>query len=396
MGFRLPYSAVTKRQPESSVNGFQAAFARSYNRGSADKTIKEYTMRPLLCEIRLNHLLHNYRTLKNLHGGKMLAVVKADAYGHGAAACARALHEEADGFAVSCLEEAVELRENGITKPVVLLEGVFEAAEYADVARYGLWPAVHCLWQLEALLAHDWPQPVNVWLKMDSGMHRAGIFPHDYAAARQAIAQSPKVARIVDMSHFSCADEAERSTTLMQIETFDQAVAGPAGEVSLANSAAILAYPEARREWGRAGIALYGVDPFGGVSGSLKPVMRLSTRVFAERVLQPHEPVGYGAAFYTRRSTRVGLTACGYADGYPRHAGTGTPVAVDGRRSRLIGRVSMDMTTVELDDGSEGVGSEVELFGDTVNINETAAAAGTLAHEILCNIKRVRRVYIES
>lgn len=352
-------------------------------------------MRPLICEIRLDALRDNYRTLKGMHGGKLLAVVKADAYGHGAVRCAQALHDLADGFAVAMLEEALQLREHGISKPIVLLEGVFEAAEYAQVEEYALTPVVHTQQQLEDLLAHDWQTPVNVWLKMDSGMHRAGFFPHNYAAAYTALRQSPKVAEIVKMSHFACADEAERGMTEMQIEAFDAACAGLAGESSLANSAAVLNYPEAHREWGRAGIALYGISPFGGNDARLRPVMRLHTKVFAERVLQPHEPVGYGATFYTKRSTRVGLIACGYADGYPRLAATGTPVAVNGSRSRIIGRVSMDMMTLELDDSHAGVGDEVELFGDAVHVNEVAQAAGTIAYEVVCNIKRAHRVYTE-
>lgn len=352
-------------------------------------------MRPLICEIRLNHLRENYQTLKNLHGNKLLAVVKADAYGHGAVQCAKALEDLADGFAVACLEEAMVLRENGIIQPIVLLEGVFEASEYPLVDQYQLWPVVQNQLQLEQLLAYHWQQPVTVWLKMDSGMHRAGFFPHNYAAAYTALKQSPKVASIIKMTHFACADEEERGMTEMQIEVFDSACMDLEGESSLANSAAMLAYPEACREWGRAGLALYGVDPFGGQDARLKPVMRLYSQVFAERVLQPHEPVGYGATFYTKRSTRVGLVACGYADGYPRMAINGTPVAVNGRRTRLIGRVSMDMLTIDLIHSHEGSGNEVELFGDTVHVNEVAQSAGTLAYEILCNIKRAHRLYLK-
>ena len=352
-------------------------------------------MRPLRAEIRLHHLRENYQTLKQIHGSKLLAVVKADAYGHGAVRCAHALADLADGFAVACIEEAIELREHGIETPIVLLEGVFENEEYEMVDHYRLWPVVASQWQLEGLLHYDWQQPVNVWLKMDSGMHRAGFFPHNYVAAFAALKQSDKVANIVKMSHFACADDADRGMTEMQIETFDLAVEGLPGEESLANSAAALAYPQARRDWGRTGIALYGADPFLENDPRIKPVMRLVTRVFGERVLQPHEPVGYGAAFYTKRSTRVGLSACGYADGYPRRAETGTPVAVNGHRSRIIGRVSMDMMTIELNGSHEGLGAEVELWGDIVNVNEVAQSAETIAYEILCDVKRAKFVYIE-
>ena len=179
----------------------------------------------------------------------------------------------------------------------------------------------------------------------------------------------------------------------MQIEAFDTGCKGLAGEESISNSAAILAYPNARRDWGRAGLALYGIDPFNNFPGSLKPVMRLKSQVFAERVLQPHEPIGYGASFYTQHSTRVGLVACGYADGYPRRAGTGTPVAINGIRSRLIGRISMDMLTVDLSHTNMGIGSEIELFGDIIGIHEVATTANTIPYEILCNIKRAYKIY---
>lgn len=352
-------------------------------------------MRPLQAQIRLDHLRHNYQTLKNIHGNKLLAVVKANAYGHGAVRCAHALADLADGFAVASIEEAIELREHGIANPIVLLEGVFEAAEYRLVDEHRLWPAVCSQWQLEALLKHTWQHPVKVWLKMDSGMHRAGFFPHNYAAAYTALKQSACVDSIVKFTHFSCADEAERGSTEMQIEAFDLGCKGLEGEESMANSAALLAYPEARRDWGRAGIALYGASPFGGADERLKPVMRLVTEVFGERVLQPHSPVGYGASFYTKKSTRVGLIACGYADGYPRAASTDTPVAIGSHRSRIIGRVSMDMITVELDPSHEGLGDEVELWGDAVHVNEVASAAGTIAYEVLCNVKRAKFTYFE-
>ncbi|WP_037586773.1 alanine racemase [Stenoxybacter acetivorans] len=349
-------------------------------------------MRPLIAHIRLNHLRHNFRVLKAIHGGKMLAVVKANAYGHGAVQCALALRDLADGYAVACLEEAVQLRQAGIELPIVLLEGVFDAEEYAVIDQHRLWPVVQTQWQLETLLAHNWQTPVSVWLKMDSGMHRAGFFPQDYAPAYYALAQSEKVADIVKMSHFACADEPENRMTNTQIRTFNEAADVLPGEVSLANSAALLAYPETRRGWVRAGIALYGASPLGGVDSRLKAVMRLESRVFAERVLQANEPVGYGATFITQHATRVGLIACGYADGYPRHAPIGTPLSIDGTRSRVIGRVSMDMMTTELAD-YQHVGNAVELWGDSVHINEVAAAAQTIAYELLCNVKRAHFVY---
>ncbi|MDK4679549.1 alanine racemase [Kingella negevensis] len=354
-------------------------------------------MRPLVCEIRLNYLRENYLYLKKVHGNKLLAVVKANAYGHGAVQCAQALHDIADGFAVAFVQEAIELRENGITKPIVLLEGALETTEYAEIDKYDLWTVVHNQTQLENLLAYNWQKPATVWLKMDSGMHRVGFFPHNFAAAYTALSQSNKVANIVKMTHFACADEDETGMTEMQIEAFDLACEGLDGEESIANSAAMLRFPETHRDWGRAGLALYGIDPMSKFETeyAIKPVMRLSSKIFSERVLQPHEPIGYGASFYTKRSTRVGVVACGYADGYPRCTPSDTPVAINGARSRVIGRVSMDMMTVDLHDNHFKIGDEVELFGDVVNINELASAAGTITYEILCNMKRAKRIYVK-
>lgn len=352
-------------------------------------------MRPLICEIRLNHLRDNYLELKKISQNKLLAVVKANAYGHGAVECALALRDIADGFAVACLEEAVELRQAGINNPIVLLEGVFEAQEYDLVEQLDLWAVIHHQAQLEQFLAHSWQKPTTVWLKMDSGMHRAGFFPHNYAAAYTALQHSPFVKNIIKMTHLYDADGAEPHATERQLETFQLACDGLDGETSISNSAGILRYPQARCDWARAGLALYGVSPVAGLDAPLKPVMRLSSRIFAERVLQPHEPIGYGATFFTQRSTRVGLVACGYGDGYPRLASTHTPIAVKGERTRIIGRVSMDMLTVDLPDSHEGVGDEVELFGDIVSVNEVARAAGTIAYEVLCHIKRAKRIYLK-
>lgn len=183
--------------------------------------------------------------------------------------------------------------------------------------------------------------------------------------------------------------------TADQLHTFDLACAALGGDISVANSAAMMAYPQTQRGWGRAGLALYGISPMAKTDNRFKPVMRLSSQVFGERVLPAGEAIGYGASFVTTQSTRVGLVACGYADGYPRRASTGTPIAVAGERTRVLGRVSMDMMTIELHDHQHGVGSEVELWGDVVNVNEIAAAAGTIAYELLCHVKRARKIYRE-
>lgn len=358
-------------------------------------------MRPLVVEIHLDYLRHNYRVARQRHGGRVLAVIKANAYGHGAVECAQALADIADGFAVSCLEEAVTLRNAGIHLPILLLEGVFEPAELADVLAYRLWLVVHNQEQL-AMIEKTMPtSPYRVWLKMDSGMHRAGFLPHDFVTAYHRLMASGKVDHMVLMSHFACADEPTNRATLAQIDTFDTTVRGLDAPMSLANSAAILAYPASHRHWGRSGIMLYGSSPFEldsvkeeGVSG-LKPVMCLKSQIMDVRCLPRGEAIGYGGIFVTTQPTRVGLVACGYADGYPRLASTGSPVVVAGQRTRVIGRVSMDMMTVDLTGLPDevGIGAEVMLWGDAVLVNEVAAHAGTTSYELLCNVKRAHFNY---
>lgn len=354
--------------------------------------------RPTVARIRLDAFRHNYRQAKEIHGGRALAVVKANAYGHGAVQCARAVENEADGFAVASIEEALALRLAGITGHILLLEGFFEASELPEIEAEDLWIVVHQPWQVEALMAARLFSPLTVWLKMDSGMHRAGLAPEAYRAAYERLRGHPNVAYIVLMSHFARADEPVSAHTLQQLDTFRAATAGIAAPVSLSNSAAVLGWPGARGDWARPGIMLYGADPFAGQAGSpggnLRPVMQLESALISLRTIPRGEPVGYGGAFVTERPTRVGVVACGYADGYPRAAPTGTPVAVDGQLTRLIGRVSMDMLTVDLTDLPQaGLGSRVELWGDQVAVSEVASCAGTIAYELLCNVKRARFVY---
>lgn len=353
-------------------------------------------MRPLTAQIRLEHLKHNYLLARALHGGRVLATIKANAYGHGAARCAQALSGCADGFAVACLDEALSLREAGIELPILLLEGVFDREELQLAERHRLWLVVQSQEQLAMVLASAPAMPFRVWLKMDSGMHRAGFSPTEYAHAWQLLRQSGKVASIVKMSHFAAADEPGRPDTQRQIATFDGVAQGLPGEESLANSAGLLVHGRARRDWARPGIMLYGVSPFEENHGSdIRPVMRLASQVFRVRELAAGEAIGYGLSYVTHKPTRVGLVACGYADGYPRMAASGCPVEVDGQPSQLIGRVSMDMLMVDLSSvPTAGVGSEVELWGDRVSVNQVARHAGTIGYELLCNVKRARFEYV--
>ncbi len=350
-------------------------------------------MRPLVANIRLNHLRENYLNLKKMHGNKALAVLKANAYGHGAIECAKALEDIADGFAVATIEEALTLRQAGLSLPIVMLEGVFELDEYALVDEYNLWPVVQNENQLQGFLAHPWKNKTKVWLKMDSGMHRAGFFPEDYAAAFERLNASEHVDGIVKMTHFARADEMDCNMTAEQIAAFDAVCSQLPGEESMANTAAILEHPKAHRSWGRIGLGLYGLSPFAVADMRLKPVMQLSTQVFGVRELGAGEVVGYGSLFKTDKPTRIGLMACGYADGYPRLASNNSPIQIDGTPSRVAGRVSMDMMTIELNKPEQGIGSHVELWGDNVSVNDVAAMAGTISYELLCNVKRARFEY---
>ena len=354
-------------------------------------------MRPARALIDLQALRHNYQLARELTGAKALAVIKADAYGHGAVRCAQALEGEADGFAVACIEEALELRAAGIKAPVLLLEGFFEASELALIAEQDLWCVVHSLWQLEAIEQAALTRPITVWLKLDSGMHRVGLHPKDYQGAYQRLLASGKVTRFVLMSHFARADELDSQASSEQVAVFEAARQGLSAEISLRNSPAVLGWPQVPSDWVRPGIMLYGATPFEVAQAQaqrLQPVMTLESRVISVRELPAGEPVGYGAKFVSPRPTRVGVVAMGYADGYPRLAPTGTPVLVAGKRSQLIGRVSMDMLCIDLTDVPEaGLGSPVELWGKHVLASDVAIQAGTIPYQIFCNLRRVPLVY---
>ncbi|MBD1550042.1 alanine racemase [Pseudomonas typographi] len=354
-------------------------------------------MRPARALIDLQALRDNYRFARKLAGSRALAVIKADAYGHGAVRCAQALHAEADGFAVACIEEALELRAAGVQAPVLLLEGFFEATELALIAEHRLWCVVHSLWQLQAIEQASLSQPIQVWLKLDTGMHRVGLQPGDYAAAYRRLQASGKVSKVVMMSHFARADELGSPASNDQTAVFRAATQGLGAETSLRNSPALLGWPQLPSDWVRPGIMLYGASPFEEAQANasrLKPVMTLESKVIGVQQLGPGEPVGYGAQFVTDKPMRVGVVAMGYADGYPRHAPTGTPVWVAGQRSRLLGRVSMDMLSIDLTEvPAATVGSPVELWGRNVLANDVASAAGTIAYQLFCNVRRVPLVY---
>ena len=351
-------------------------------------------MRPSRALIDLDALRHNYRLARQRHGARSLAVIKANAYGHGALHCARALAAEADGFAVAFLDEAIPLREAGICAPIVLLEGVFSRDELLRAAALDLWPVVHHAEQIRMLETTTLERPLDLWLKINSGMNRAGFSGAEVRQAWQRLRDSGKAGTITLMTHLARADEPEQPSTPEQLARFDALTAGLPGPRSLSNSAGILGWPAAHADWGRAGIVLYGADPMPGERNGLQAVMTLESQILDVRELPPDSPIGYGARFRTSAPTRVGLVAMGYADGYPRSAPDGTLVAVDGQPTRLIGRVSMDMLTVDLTALPQArAGSRVELWGPQVPVNQVATGAGTIAYELLCNVKRVRFDY---
>lgn len=357
-------------------------------------------MRPAQALIDLDALRHNYRLARRLGGGRALAVIKANAYGHGALACAAALAPEADGFAVAFLEEALALREAGIRKPILLLEGFLAADELPLLAEQGLWTVVHAPWQVEAIERSRLQAALQVWLKLDSGMHRVGIAPVDYVRTWQRLRALPQVGTLVKMTHFARADEPQQARTAEQLAVFQASTGTLPGATSLSNSPALLAWPQTRGDWARPGLMLYGVTPFAQAhpaAAALRPVMTLESRIIAVRELDAGEPVGYGARFITERPSRIGVVALGYADGYPQFAGNGTPVMIEGRPGRLIGRVSMDMLTIDLNDHPEaGVGSRVELWGASVPASAVVAQGQTSAYQLLCGVKRVPLRHFET
>ena len=324
-------------------------------------------------------------------------MVKANAYGHGLERGMRAF-SAADGLALIETEGAVRLREMGWQKPILLLEGFFDPSDLPVCAMHGIQFAVHCDEQIDMLEKATLSAPVDVHLKLNSGMNRLGFTPETYKAAHARLRAIDAVRGITLMTHFANADDASNAGLPLsqQVRRFEQAAAGLGGERSLSNSAAVLTHPEHAANWVRPGIMLYGGTP-GGRSAQtfgLKPAMTLASEIIGIQRIPAGEAVGYGSRFIASKPMTIGVVACGYADGYPRHAADGTPVIVDGYRTVLAGRVSMDMITVDLTDvPGAHVGSKVELWGNALPIDEVAAAAGTIGYELMCALApRVRVV----
>ncbi len=334
----------------------------------------------------------NLRTLRGAADARVMAVIKADGYGHGIVPVARAL-EEADAFAVARLEEAAAIRDAGLGNRIILLEGLFHAEQLGLAARLGLELVVHAPGQIEMLESVSGSARFPVWLKLDTGMNRLGFDPSAAGALLARLEVCPAVeGPVFLMTHLANADDPADATTAAQLETFAAAVNGLPGERTIANTAGMLAWPESRADWVRPGIGLYGVSPFADGSGAdlgLRPVMTLVTELIAIKTVAAGARVGYGGAWTAPVPTRIGVAAIGYGDGYPRALGNGTPVRVGDADGRLVGRISMDMITIDLRDAPGArVGDEVLLWGDGLPVETLARIAGTIPYELLCGVTR--------
>ncbi len=340
-------------------------------------------------KVNLAALRHNLQVAREAApSSRILAIIKANGYGHGMIEVAQALHQ-ADGFGVACLEEAIKLREAGIQKPILLLEGPFSATELSVISQYRLSIIVHQTQQVEWL--ERWQgTPISVWLKLDSGMHRLGFSNKDFPLALQRLKSAQMVAdEICLMTHFANADDPEHPMNQQQISLFD-VVCDEQAPRSLANSAALLAMSQTHGDWVRPGIMLYGSNPF--VEGEaadwqLKPVMTLYARLIAIKQLKEGDAIGYGSSWQCPEDMPIGVVSIGYGDGYPRHAGSGTPVLINGIECPIVGRVSMDMICVDLRNAPQAaLDSEVRLWGEGLPIERIADAAETIAYELLCGV----------
>ncbi|HTY03588.1 MAG TPA: alanine racemase [Rhodocyclaceae bacterium] len=343
--------------------------------------------RPIRAVFNAAALRRNHAVARQ-HAGpaRVWSVVKANAYGHGLERTVAALAEVADGFALIELESAVALREAGVRQPILMLEGFYSAEELPTFGENHLTPVLHTLDQVGDFCAAALPARLPAYLKVNSGMNRLGMDKVDLGRALALLSASGVADEVTLMSHFADAD-GPRGVE-WQMERMRAICAGLDLPMSLANSAALLRYPETARDWARPGIMLYGSSPFPDVSAGelgLQPVMTLESELIAVRDLAPGDHVGYGCLFTADRPMRAGIVACGYADGYPRHAPTGTPVLVGGRRTRTLGRPAMDKITVDITDCQTAeVGTRVVLWGDGLSADEVAMAAGTVSYELFC------------
>jgi len=338
-------------------------------------------------------LRHNLdRVRGTAPASRVMAVIKANAYGHGLVPAAKAL-AQTDGFAVARLDEGLALRGAGLTNRILLLEGVFSPAQLAAAAQQRFDLMVHSVEQLEMLEARGGGETISAWVKLDTGMNRLGFRVEHFAEAYERLRRVANVAADPTLvTHLANADDRRDHKTADQVRAFEAATAGLAGDRSIANSAGLLGWPETRADWVRPGLVLYGVSPFPSGTGAelgLRPAMTLQTEVIAVKDVLSGETVGYGGAWRAQRDTRMAVIAAGYGDGYPRSVESGTPVLVNGHRAPLIGRVSMDMICVDVTDlPGVATGDPVVLWGEGVPVEEIARHAGTIPYELICSVSQ--------
>jgi alanine racemase len=344
--------------------------------------------RPITATIDLSALRHNLGVVRqHAKQSRVMAVVKANAYGHGVTRVARALADAGvDGFALLELDAAVALRQAGFKQRIVLLEGFFDASELALLAGHRIDTVVHCAEQIAMLREAHSGVRLNLLLKLNTGMNRLGFGPSEFLNALAALRANAAAGELTLMTHFANSDDARG--VAWQMTAFENLTQGMALPRTLANSAAILRYPQTHADWVRPGIMLYGATPFADVSAAqldLRPVMTLTSQIIAVQHLRAGDTVGYGGAYTATRETRIGVVACGYADGYPRHAPGGTPVRVGDAMTTTVGRVSMDMLCVDITALPDArTGTRVTLWGAGNPVDDVAAAAGTVGYELLC------------
>lgn len=349
-------------------------------------------MRATTATIHLDALRHNLKKVRALAPkSKVMAVVKADGYGHGLERVALAL-AGADAFGVATLADAERVRRAGLKHRVVLLSGFDEPSDLGAVREYAIDCVLHHESQLALLERHPPQGPLSLWIKLDTGMHRLGFAPAQARRVYERLRALAQVGEIRWMTHFACADDGDRERSEAQMARFRAAIGELPGERSLANSAAVQAFATSHGDWVRPGGMLYGLSTFQRRTGrdlGLKPAMSLSTRLISVQQIAAGESVGYGATWTASQSTRIGIAAVGYGDGYPRHAPGGTPVRIVGQTARVLGRVSMDLLAIDLSAAPAAeVGSEVLLWGPELPVEQVAESAGTIGYELVCGVTR--------
>ena len=355
--------------------------------------------RPAQVIINLSALRHNFSRVQSLApNSRIISVVKADAYGHGLVRVAKSL-SQSDAFGVSSKEEATELRDAGIDKPIVLLEGIYSSDEMIDIESLRLDVVVHHEQQVRMIEKSNIKSPVRVWLKIDSGMHRLGFAPGEAKDIHQRLVECDKVyADILLMTHLADAGDPNSSMTTTQLKVFNEVCEGLSGSRSIANSAGILAWQDSHADFVRPGLMLYGISPINNTVAAdhnLQPVMTMQSNLISIKNINKGESVGYGADWICPEDMNVGIVAAGYADGYPRHGNSGTPIIINGLRSQVIGNPSMDMITVDLRNIADAkVGDPVELWGNQLAVEEVAYHASTIPYELISSVHKRLKVVI--